>query len=155
MIYILLFSCTCARVHFFTCYCPTCEKLGSTRNFLLVRFFVAEFVNWKNNGRILSAILLICILLKIKKMRNSVTCRSYNCCRYRIRGKTHMNEKKIVFQTAEKEDVTVDVHIYIYIYTVHVYIACSSIGWSRLTGYEVFLQKTSFKGLLNSGNLIA
>ena len=68
-----------------------------------------------------------------------------------------MNEKKFVFQTAEKEDVTVDVHIYIYIYiyTVHVYIACSSIGWSRLTGYEVFLQKSSFKALLNSVNLIA
>ena len=27
-----------------------------------------------------------------------------------------MNGKKFVFQTAEKEDVTVDVHIYIYIY---------------------------------------
>ena len=40
-------------------------------------------------------------------------------------------------------------------YTVHVYIACSSIGWSRLTGYEVFLQKSSFEALLNSVNLIA
>ena len=40
--YILLFSCTCARVHFsfFTCYCPTCEKLGSTINFFFVGFFV-------------------------------------------------------------------------------------------------------------------
>ena len=30
-------------------------------------------------------------------MRNSVTCRSYNCCRYRIRGKTQMKWKKNVF----------------------------------------------------------
>ena len=43
------------------------------------------------------AILLICILLKIKKMRNLVTCRSYNCCRYRIRGKTQMKWKKMCF----------------------------------------------------------
>ena len=40
-------------------------------------------------------------------------------------------------------------------FTVHVYIACSSIGWSCLTGYEVFLQKSSFEALLNSVNLIA
>ena len=54
-------------------------------------------------------------------MRNSVGCRSYNCCRYRIRGKTskisiftttQMKWKKSDFETADffskKEDVTVD-----------------------------------------------
>ena len=110
-IYILLVSCTCARVHFFTCYCPTCEKLGSTINFLLVRFFVAEFVNWKNNGRILSAILLICILLKIKEwgIRSLVGHIIVVVTGYG--EKRRWNEKKCVFETAEKEDVTVDVHI--------------------------------------------
>ena len=39
-------------------------------------------------------------------------------------------------------------------YTVHVYIACSWIGWSRLTGYQVFVQESSFEALLHPGNLI-
>ena len=34
-----------------------------------------------------------------------------------------MNEKKFVFQTAEKEDVTVDVHIYIYIQSMSTLLA--------------------------------
>ena len=39
-------------------------------------------------------------------------------------------------------------------YTVHVFIAYSWKGWSRLTGYKVFLQKSFFKALLRPGNLI-
>ena len=47
--YILLFSCTCVRVHLiFTCYCLTCEKLGLTINYFFVGFFFFFFQFEKN-----------------------------------------------------------------------------------------------------------
>ena len=39
-IYILLFSCTCARVHFSLVIVQLVKKLGSTINFSFVGFFV-------------------------------------------------------------------------------------------------------------------
>ena len=64
--YILLFSCTCARVHFSHVIVQLVKKLSSKINFLFVRFFVSICPK-KKNARILCAILLISILLKIKE----------------------------------------------------------------------------------------
>ena len=59
---------------FFTCYYPTREKTRFNDNFFSSGSLF-EFVNKKNNARILSAILLICILLKIKERgTRSVVC---------------------------------------------------------------------------------
>ena len=63
----LLFSCTCARVHFSLVIVQLVKKLGSTMNFLFVRFLVPISREKNDNARILSAILLFCILLKIKE----------------------------------------------------------------------------------------
>ena len=65
--YILLFSCTCAREHFSLVIVQLVKKLGSTMNFLFVRFLVPISQKKKKNAQILSAILLFCILLKIKE----------------------------------------------------------------------------------------
>ena len=63
--YILLFSCTCARVHFSLVIVQLVKNLGSTIKFLFVRFSVPTYQKKIENARILSAILLICLFLKI------------------------------------------------------------------------------------------
>ena len=73
----LLFSCTCARVHFSLVIVQLVKNLGSTMNFLFVRFLVPVSQKKKKRMqnivcricRILSAILLFWILLKIKECR--------------------------------------------------------------------------------------
>ena len=64
--YILLFSCTCALEHFSLLIVQLVKKLGSTMNFVFVRFLVL-ISQKKKNAQILSAILLFCMLLKIKE----------------------------------------------------------------------------------------
>ena len=103
----------CARAHFPLSIVQLVKKLGSAINSLFVRFLF-QFVNKKENARILSAIHLICILLKIKECGiRSVVGHIYNCCIY---NNAYEMKKKSIFETADfffsqKEDVTVDVHI--------------------------------------------
>ena len=64
--YILLFCCTCARVHFSFAIVQPVKNLVQ-RQILSSSGSLFQFVNKKENARILSAILLFCILLKIKE----------------------------------------------------------------------------------------
>ena len=57
-----IYFCFLFGVHFSLVIVQLVKKLGSTMNFLFVRFLVP-----KKHARIFSAILLFCILLKIKE----------------------------------------------------------------------------------------
>ena len=64
----LLFSCTCARVHFSLVIVQLVQKTRFNDEFSFRQVLSSNFSGEKNdNARILSAILLFCILLKIKE----------------------------------------------------------------------------------------
>ena len=73
---------------FFTCHCPTCEKSRFKDKFTLRQVLCSNLT--KNECRIDEYFL--------QRMRNSVSCRLYNCCCYRIRGKT---SKILIFTTTQ------------------------------------------------------
>ena len=59
--YILLFSCTCARVHFSLVTAQFVKKLGSTINFFFVGFFVLkEHVVWGFSEKCIRPAIQIC-----------------------------------------------------------------------------------------------
>ena len=106
---ILLSSCTCARVHFHLLL--SIVKLTRFNDKFSLRQILCSSLQKKKKGctNIVRNSLDL-HTLECWRMRNSVSCRSYNCCRYRIRGKTskiliftttQMKWKKSDFETAD------------------------------------------------------
>ena len=89
--YILLFSCTSARVHFSLVIVQLVKNLGSTIKFLFVRFSVPTYQKKKK-------LRMHEYCLQFSWFAYSWKFKKNNCCRYRISGKT---SKILIFTTTQ------------------------------------------------------